>query len=137
MYAIGPNGSRRSRRVLWAIYYACFVGAGAASLFDPSQTVVLALHGAVVLWALFYIVGGLAALVGTLVSTRIGEVVGLPLVAGASALYAVSIYIQVIASGDFSYLTAGVVLTSQAILLVDRWLSAMATVRQGRDSGGS
>jgi len=126
--AVGLTGWRRH---LLTGYFLLFVVAGFVGMVTPSKAVQYAVPpwGEFV-WATFYVVGGLLCLAGVAVRSKAGEIVGLPLISAASALYGVSILIQFgQVSRDGVYLTVGALLTGQAFNLAHRWFYAMRVFR--------
>ena len=119
------------RHHLLTVYFLLFVIAGSVALVTPSKAVQYAVPPwGVFVWATFYAIGGLVCLAGVVAHSKAGEIVGLPLIAAASALYGMSLLIQFgEVNLDGGYLTVGALLIGQAFNLTHRWFYAMRVFR--------
>jgi hypothetical protein len=128
------------RRHLLTAYFALFAAAGVVALVAPSKAVQYAVPPwATYVWAIFYVIGGTLCLAGVAVRSKAGEIVGLPLIGAASALYGASLLIQFgQVNLDGGYLTVGALLIGQACNLTHRWFYAMRAfnVTQGVAENG-
>ena len=126
--AVGLTGWRRH---LLTGYFLFFTVAGFVALVTPSKAVQYAVPPwGTFVWATFYAVGGVLCLVSVAAHSKAGEIVGLPLISAASALYGMSLIIQFgQVSRDGGYLTVGLLLIGQACNLAHRWFYAMRLFR--------
>lgn len=112
-----------SSRWFLAVAYLMFTCAGVAATVWPAPSVERTAGAGVslVVWTVFLIAGGLSAVLGRLFGRWLGEFLGLPLLAAAFLVYAVSALYQVFAEQRPSSATAGLALGAITLLVGARW----------------
>jgi hypothetical protein len=127
-------------RWLLAGHDLCFIVAGVWCVLAKSNAVkYLVPHLIPYIWAAFYTIGGILCLGAVIKRNPIGKVLGLPLLASASALYGACILLQYQRYNDGAYLIISTLLIGQACNLIGRWIGAMRlfhTIQEARISEG-
>lgn len=121
--------------------YVAFTGAGLAAALFPSPSVqessgrILAL-----VWVVFLIAGGAFSAVGRMMGRWIGEYVGIPLLAGAFAVYVIALAWSTIATGRLTGITAAAALAAILFLVAARWFEVnqirVEAIRGGKRARG-
>lgn len=112
------------------LYFALFVVAGVSGILAPSRAIQDNVpHWGTYVWGSFYLLGGVVCLIGLIRKTRAGEMIGLPLISSASALYGIAILIQYTTQQDGAYLVVSALLIGQSLNLLERWVDAMKLFR--------
>ncbi|MEU9819197.1 hypothetical protein ACIGG9_16100 [Pseudonocardia alni] len=123
------------QRWLLVPYYLLPCAAGLVALLHPSAGVVAAsvtLPWLVLIWAGFYVLGGALCTVGVTLKQLWGESLGLPLLASASTIYSTALLLSYPERGGAA-LVVGLLLMTQALGLLDRWMGVMALLRRARE----
>lgn len=122
-----------ARRIIVSFQYLLVLIAGIIAVVKPTPTVYSVVSAWVVYaWALFFLVGGAIALVGAVSGYRIGEIIGIPLIASASLVYGVAVIYQSTiqtARSVFVFIFVGVFAISYAVAMFDRFIDACNIIR--------
>lgn len=119
-----PPNTRRSQVAAYTSFIAC--GIGAAMFPSPSVETTAGSHFMLWLWVIFLVAGGLVSAFGRFLGRWAGEFVGLPLLAAAFAIYAVSLITTTITSGRLTGIPAGIALVAILFLVGGRWAEVNA-----------
>lgn len=84
-------------------------------------------------WSWFYIIGGVIAFIGLTARRVEGELIGLPILAGAHFFYGGALLIATTVFLDGAYLMVGVLFFSFGMLLMDRWIRLRSLMCIQRD----
>lgn len=123
-----PIAYRPGRRMWWVIGYTMMAAAGAAAFAIPINSIRSSTGWLVYVWASFLLLGGLVCALGAFTDRWIGELLGLPLVSSAWAVYFVVLILARTASGAAAGLAFGAV----AAILWARWQD-VSKIRQEAD----
>jgi hypothetical protein len=99
----------RPRRVARVVGYAMMAAAGATAFAIPVGSIHAATGWLVYLWAGFLLLGGLLCMLGAATDRWIGELVGLPLISSAWAVYFVVLTLALSVRGIAAGLAFGAV----------------------------
>lgn len=117
-----------------------FITAGVCCLLAKSSAVKYLVPNLIpYIWALFYIIGGVLCLGAVIRRNPIGKVLGLPLLASASALYGICIFLQYYRYNDGAYLIVAALLIGHSFSLLSRWAGALHlfhTIQESRTPRG-
>lgn len=113
-----PPSTRRSQ--IGA--YITFAVSGIAAAMFPSPSITDA-SGKIMagIWIIFMIVGGISCATGRLMGRWAGEYIGIPLLAGAFAVYVIALAWSTIATGRLTGITAAAALAAIVCLVGARW----------------
>jgi hypothetical protein len=116
------------RRGVRVVGYAMMAAAGAVAFAIPISSIRASTGWLVYVWAGFLLIGGIACGLGAFTDRWIGELLGLPLVSSAWAVYFVVLILARTASGAAAGLAFGAV----AAILWARWQD-VSKIRQEAD----
>lgn len=116
------------RRLVRVIGYTMMAAAGGVAFAIPINSIKASTGWLVYVWATFLLVGGIACGLGAFTDRWLGELLGLPLVSSAWAVYFVVLILARTASGAAAGLAFGAV----AAILWARWQD-VSMIRQEAD----
>lgn len=119
---------RHRRRGVRVTGYAMMAAAGAVAFAIPISSIKSSTGWLVYVWASFLLLGGIAAGLGAFTDRWIGELLGLPLITSAWAVYFVVLTLARTASA----LAAGLAFGAVALGMWARWQD-VSTIRQEAD----
>lgn len=103
--------------------YLMFASAGVAAVIFPSPSVEeSAGHFLTAIWVSFLFLGGTISAAGRICGRWAGELVGLPLLAGALAVYALALAYNTISTSRLTAITAAFALGGIFFLVMARWV---------------
>jgi hypothetical protein len=106
---VTAGSALRPRRVARVVGYAMMAAAGATAFAIPVRSIHAATGWLVYLWAGFLLLGGLLCMLGAATDRWIGELVGLPLISSAWAVYFVVLTLALSVRGIAAGLAFGAV----------------------------
>jgi hypothetical protein len=129
---VAGGGSVTAVRPLLLLMYLFFTAAGLACMFAPSRAVAGQVAPWMTLvWAGFFLVGGIFCFVGAVGQRWAGELLGLPLIAASALIYGSALLISYSdpSRRDGAYLFVGALLVAQALSIVERWVTKLRLFR--------
>lgn len=118
----------RPRRVVRVVSYVMMAAAGGLSFAIPVSSIEATTGGLVYFWAAFLLLGGILSAWGSTTDRWIGELLGLPLIFTANAVYFVVLGLAFTVRGAVASLVLGGFAMSQFA----RWQD-VSTIRQEAD----
>lgn len=124
-------------RLRWPylLMYCCLTATGVIVGLSPSDAVREQLRAFLLVWVIFFILGGVSSALGVVGKSWLGEAFGLPLLSSALAIYGIILIwrysVEVNASPAF--LAFGLLLLGFGLGLYARWQEVMKLLRIARE----
>ncbi len=128
-----PPATRHSQAAAWSVF--AFTGVAAFVWQSPSVEKTSGSTLLTTIWVVFLLGGGTCSALGRILGRWVGEYVGLPLLAGAFAVYAVALLYSTIVTTRLTGITAASALVAIFLLVIARWFEVneirIESVRSG------
>lgn len=114
-----PWRSDKRNRFIYGGMYSLLLVAGAFFAFYPSQAILNALQsGLVYAWSGFLVTGGMSSFYGVARNKWHGEMIGLPLLSAANAIFAVALFLYAQTTPSYGF---GLIFMAFSFGCLARW----------------